>query len=133
LNEVQNNPQWIFIFLTKNPRRLVGVEWPSNAWVGITVDIQARVKPAIEIFKKIKATVKFVSCEPFLERLTFPSMPFDWILMGAQSQTAVVPEFQPEWKWVHELEKQARENGVAVFMKPNLTVRPKEYPKKVEK
>ena len=73
LKVVAENPQWNFLFLTKNPSRLVEIEWPANAWVGTTVDRQARVEPAIAAFQQIKATVRFLSCEPLLEELNFPT------------------------------------------------------------
>jgi len=61
LAEVRRAPQWTFLFLTKFPARLVGIEWPANAWVGTTVDRQERVKPAEEAFQRVKASVKFLS------------------------------------------------------------------------
>jgi hypothetical protein len=41
LVEVAGNPQWNFLFLTKFPQRLPEFMFPSNAWVGTTVDAQA--------------------------------------------------------------------------------------------
>ena len=74
LKVVAASPQWNFLFLTKNPSRLVGIDWPANAWVGTTVDRQARVEPAIAAFQQIKATVRFLSCEPLLEELSFSTL-----------------------------------------------------------
>jgi protein gp37 len=121
--------QWNFLFLTKNPARLVGIDWPPNAWVGTTVDSQARVKPAEESFRRIKATVKFLSCEPLLEQLTFKNLGvFDWIIIGGQSKTNYELAKQPQWEWVESLFYQARKAGLQIYFKPNLTVRPREYP-----
>ena len=127
---VRDNPQWNFLFLTKNPSRLIDIEWPQNAWVGTTVDIQPRVEPAKEAFRKINATVKFLSCEPLKEMLDFGDMSmFDWLIVGGQSKSSGEPEFQPEWRWVESLISQARLSGLKIYFKPNLTSRPKEYPK----
>jgi hypothetical protein len=65
-----------------------------------------------------------------LERLIFSSLDmFDWVVIGAQSaQGTTVPEIQPPWAWVEHLIRQARDAGCRVYLKPNLTVRPKEYP-----
>lgn len=129
LNSVRESPRWNFLFLTKNPKRMVGIDWPENAWVGTTVDIQARVKPAEEAFRQITAPVRFVSCEPLQERVIFNSMEmFDWIIIGGRSRCSRLPEFQPKWRWVESLLSQAREYDLKVYFKPNLTVRPKEYP-----
>jgi len=130
IKSVRDNPQWNFLFLTKNPSRLIDIEWPDNAWVGTTVDIQARVEPAKEAFQHIRATVKFLSCEPLKEMLDFGDMSmFDWLIIGGQSKSSGEPEFQPEWRWVESLISQARSSGLKIYFKPNLTSRPKEYPK----
>ncbi len=131
---VKKTPQWIYIFLTKNPKRLADIAWPKNAWVGTTIDVNARVKAAQKAFESVKATVRFASLEPLLEPVKFSDLSmFDWMIIGAQSQGSNCPEFQPEWIWVHELEKQARDQKVAVYMKPNLTIRAREYPSKGKK
>jgi protein gp37 len=129
IKSVKESPRWNFLFLTKNPKRLVGIDWPDNAWVGTTVDVQSRVKPAEDAFEQIKAPVRFVSCEPLQERVIFNSMEmFDWIIIGGRSRCSRLPEFQPNWRWVESLLDQAREYDLKVYFKPNLTVRPKEYP-----
>lgn len=130
LEVVRETPKWNFLFLTKNPKRLIDINWPNNAWVGTTVDVQARVNIAQEAFKKVNAKVKFLSCEPFQERLTFTDLSmFDWIIIGGRSRNTKLPEFQPKWEWVESLLMKAREYGLKVYFKPNLIVRPKEYPR----
>ena len=74
LKQVWRNQQWIFVFLTKNPKRLIDIEWPRNAWVGATVDYQHRVKPTEEAFKQIKAPIKFISLEPLMEPVEFSNL-----------------------------------------------------------
>lgn len=129
LKVVRENPQWNFLFLTKNPKRLIEIEFPDNCWVGTTVDVQARVAPAMEAFKQVKAKVKFLSCEPLQERLEFSDMTmFDWLIIGGRSKSTGMPAFQPEWEWVEKLLIQARKDNLMVYMKPNLEVRSKEYP-----
>jgi protein gp37 len=130
LEVVRETPKWNFLFLTKNPKRLIGIDWPDNAWVGTTVDVQARVNAAQEVFKKVKAKVRFISCEPLQERLTFTDLSmFDWIIIGGRSRSTKLPEFQPKWEWVESIYEKARKDGLRVYFKPNLTVRPREYPK----
>jgi hypothetical protein len=53
---------------------------------------------------------------------------FDWLIIGGRSQSSGMPEGQPEWKWVEDLLIEARKNNVSVYFKPNLMVRPNEYP-----
>lgn len=129
MKSVRDSPDWNYLFLTKNPKRLPTITFPKNAWVGTTVDIQSRVKPAEDAFKQVKATVKFVSIEPMMEKIKFknPEL-FDWMIIGGRSASTGMEAGQPEWEWVETLLNQARKHGIKVYFKPNLTVRPKEYP-----
>ena len=73
--------------------------------------------------------MKFLSDEPLGERVTFSDMSiFDWVIVGGQSKSSREPAKQPEWEWVHHLERQARDAGCKIYFKPNLIVRPREYP-----
>ena len=150
IEKVEQNPQWNFLFLTKNPKKLLDFAFPKNAWVGTSVDTQARVKTAEEVFSQLEASVKFLSCEPLLEHITFDRMNvFDWLLIGSRSKNSRGAAFKPEWGWVESLLFQARVAGVKVYFKPNLfrhtpkevglpefekrsipveTMRPREYP-----
>jgi protein gp37/ParB-like chromosome segregation protein Spo0J len=128
-HEIVNAPQWRFLCLTKFPQRLAELEWPTNTWAGTTVDIQKRVKNAEQSFRGVTAGVKWLSCEPMLERLTFSSLDmFDWVVIGGQSPANGEPEFQPPWEWIEHLYRQAREAGCRVYFKENLKNRPKEMP-----
>lgn len=129
LEAVRQAPQWNFLFLTKNPSRMVGINWPQNAWAGTTVDVQKRVPVAEEAFTDVRAPVKFISCEPMRERLVFNKIDvFDWVIIGGQSKTTQMQESQPEWEWVESVLAQARQAGCMVYFKTNLSVRPREYP-----
>jgi len=129
LQSVKDNPQWTFLFLTKNPKKLLKFDFPKNSWVGTTVDVQSRVKMAEDVFKKLRSTVKFVSCEPLREKVVFKDMSaFDWVIIGGQSKCSTEDARQPEWSWVESLFNQARGKKIKIYFKPNLTVRPKEYP-----
>lgn len=132
IEAVRNSPQWTFLFLTKNPSRLATVQWSDNAWVGTTIDCQARVKKAEDAFSRFDATVKFVSCEPLQEEIRFNRMDlFDWMIVGGRSRSTKMKAGQPEHAWVHALIEQAREVKTMIYCKPNLTAvdGPKEYPK----
>jgi protein gp37 len=118
---------WDFIFLTKNPKRLVGLDWPANSVIGTTVDCQDRVQPAIEAFEHLQDHTTFLSCEPLNTRLDFGQdglRLFDYVIIGGQTGPKSA---QPEWEWVESLHFEARKAGCKVYWKPNLTVRPKEF------
>lgn len=130
LDACRKTPQWTYIFLTKNPKRLTTIKFPENSWVGTTIDIKARVKPALEYMPQVMAPVKFISAEPLLEDLEVDEVPgIDWVIIGARSKTASAPEFQPEPAWVERLHMAARRSGCKVYWKTNLIFKhPEEYP-----
>lgn len=129
LRAVTDNPQWNFLMLTKFPGRMAEQEWPANAWVGTSVDTQARIPAVEKAFRNVKAGVRWLSCEPLLEPLKFTSLEmFDWVVIGAQTRSTQAPEFQPPWEWVEDLIFQARQAGCRVYLKTNVIGRPREYP-----
>lgn len=129
LTQVQTNPQWNFLFLTKFPVRLAEFEFPDNAWVGTTVDCQARVKNAERSFRRIKAAVKWLSVEPMLEPLHFEDLgAFHWVVVGGASAQSKTPEWRPPRDWSDDLRRQAEAVGIGFYEKTNLLERIRQYP-----
>ncbi len=133
LEQVRNNPQWNFLFLTKFPKRLAEFKFPDNAWLGTTVDCQIRVKAAEDAFRKLRdegsGGVWWLSLEPLIEPLQFSSLDmFDWVVIGGASRSSQTPEWHPPRSWVNALEDQARAAGCKVYEKTNLLERIREYP-----
>jgi protein gp37/ParB-like chromosome segregation protein Spo0J len=129
LETVEANPQWNFLFLTKFPQRLAEFEFPSNAWVGTTVDAQARVKNAEAAFANVRAAVRWLSIEPLLEPLQFEHLErFDWLALGGASASSETPEWHPPLEWVTDLERQAAAVGARVYHKANLYAPRREFP-----
>lgn len=129
LDSVRASPQWNFLFLTKFPIRLQEFDFPENAWVGTTVDAQARVRNAERAFEQVNAKVKWLSCEPLLEPLHFEHLDlFDWVVIGGASRSTETPEFRPPWEWHVALWQQAKQAGCKVYQKTNLLARIREYP-----
>lgn len=129
LAEMADNDQWTYLVLTKNPKGLIGYEFPPNVWVGTSVVQQRHVSNAEKYLSQVSASVRWLSIEPMLTEITFerPEV-FDWWVVGAQSKTWKVKEFQPEPEWVHSILIQAEKAGVEVFMKENLRFRIKRSP-----
>lgn len=126
---VRESPQWNFLFLTKFPLRLAEFSFPANAWVGTSVDCQARVANAEEAFQRVSASVKWLSCEPLLEDLTFRHLDvFQWVVIGGSSASSQTPEFFPPRAWITHLWQQARAAGCQIYEKTNLLARAREYP-----
>lgn len=139
LAEVTANPQWNFLFLTKFPKRMAEFDIPENAWMGTTVDLQARVANAERAFDKVRARVRWLSIEPMLEPLQFSNLGlFDWVVIGGASPTRAVdgtpatPAWAPPLDWIVKLHEQARAAGCKVYYKTNSgladAIRLREYP-----
>lgn len=121
LREIRAAPEWNFLCLTKFPKRMAEFDIPPNAWMGTTVDLQARVAPAEAGFAKVKSGVRWLSIEPMLEPLRFKRLDlFDWIVIGGSTRSSKTPDWHPPYEWVKDLETQAREAGIPVYMKSNL-------------
>jgi protein gp37 len=129
LDVVRDNHQWNFLFLTKFPGRLSEFRFPTNAWVGATVDAQARVPFVEKAFASVTASVKWLSCEPLLEPLQFERLDlFQWIVLGGASRSTETPDFRPPRRWITDLERQAIDAGCKVYEKTNLLERLRQYP-----
>lgn len=133
LQQVRDNPQWNFLFLTKFPKRLAEFKFPENAWLGTTVDCQARVKAAEDAFRKLRddhsGGVWWLSLEPLIEPLQFTELDmFDWVVIGGASPSTKTPEWHPPRKWINDLEDQAIKSGCKIYEKTNLLSRIRQYP-----
>jgi len=129
LHVARDNPQWNFLFLTKFPNRLAEFTYPNNAWLGTSVDCQARVKNAEQSFARVKGGVKWLSVEPMLEPLHFTSLDmFNWVVIGGASSSNQTPAWSPPRQWVDDFEADARTAGCMIYEKTNLQSRLREYP-----
>ncbi len=135
----EEQPQWNYLFLTKNPDRYLEFHFPENCWLGASATNQRQFDKAIDVFTKIDGNIKFLSCEPLNERIVVEEFThyetptnelacIDWLIVGGRSKNSKMPAFQPEWVWVEELLMDARMVKIPVYFKTNLTVRPEEHP-----
>jgi protein gp37 len=116
-------PDWNFLCLTKFPKRMAEFEIPPNAWMGTTVDLQARVNAAEDAFANVQSGVRWLSCEPLIEPLRFKHLDrFNWIVIGGASSTDNTPTWRPPFEWVADVVRQARDAGLKVYMKTNLGI-----------
>lgn len=139
-----------FLLLTKRPQNMPKLypdmmeEWPSNAWMGTTVENQVEANRRIPDLIKIPAPVRFLSCEPLLEELDlgypeelFPDGParccsgfecgcmgqpidypliygIDWIIAGGESGRNARPTHPG---WFRSLRDQCSSANVPFFFK----------------
>lgn len=120
LQQVADNPQWNFLFLTKFPKRMAEFQIPKNAWMGTTVDCQARVKNAERAFEKVDCEVKWLSVEPLLEPLYFDRLNlFQWLVIGGASRSSKTPAWTPPIDWIADLHRAGRMAGCKIYYKTN--------------
>ena len=146
IDTVRDNPQWHFLFLTKNPKRYIDFKFPSNCSLGATADTQERADIASDVFEELKHerevdNILFLSCEPLSEYIHLREESdntgydderywcfVDCIIIGGRSKTTGMPEMQPEWGMVECLIAKALKCDIPYIFKDNLTVRPTKTP-----
>jgi protein gp37 len=136
LREVDEYPQWNYLFLTKFPDRYLEFDFPAHTWLGTSVDTQAAVERAETSFSKLVRKghkgVRWLSVEPMLEPVKFSKLSmFDWVVIGGMSCNEQCKAFYPPMRWVLDLMKQADKAGCKIYLKPNWYAdesRLREYP-----
>lgn len=123
-------PEKSFQFLTKNPMRLPELSpYPPNCWIGVTANNQAMADAALGCLSRVKASVKYLSCEPLFGPIRLPSSAkINWLIIGACTGAH---RSQPAPEWVRDLTTDGRAVGAAIFYKPNLVfggIPPREFP-----
>jgi protein gp37 len=117
--DVMRDAHWhTFQILTKRAERLEHLcgelSWPSNVWIGVTVENQDCVNK-IKHLRKVPTAVRFLSLEPLLGPVqNLPLDGINWVIVGGESG----PQARPiESEWVRSIRNQCICKGVAFFFK----------------
>jgi len=87
---------------------------PRNVWIGVTVEA-VKTKNRIDYIRNLKATVRFISCEPLLEDLGELNLNgINWIIVGGESGVQARPMKE---EWVLNIKRQAEANHIPFFFK----------------
>lgn len=118
LDVVRDTPQHTYQVLTKRATRLRRVadrlDWPSNLWMGVSVEDTA-AQSRIEDLRSTPAAVKFLSCEPLIGELGRLDLTgIDWVIVGGESG-AQARVMNP--KWAEAIRDQCSAAGVPFFFK----------------
>jgi protein gp37 len=118
LDVIRDTPQHTYQVLTKRAQRLSRVagdlEWPSNLWMGVSVESR-RYTFRIDHLRKVPAAVRFVSAEPLLGPLgEFDLDGIHWVIAGGESGANAR---QLKYEWVAELRDHCTSANVAFFFK----------------
>jgi protein gp37 len=111
-------PHLTFQVLTKRSSRVAELAkdlvWPKNVWMGVSVESRD-VLHRIDDLRRVPAAVRFLSCEPLIERLgTFNLRGIDWVIVGGESGGKPRP-MNPEW--VVEIRDRCQKLEVPFFLK----------------
>jgi protein gp37 len=142
----------VWQWLTKRPTRMAeldawlaaqGIAWPENLWAGTSVTSQRTADQRVPELLKVRASVRFLSCEPLFEAVSLgrwlrcpkcgytkkdaaelmdhhicggdvPSDVIHWVIVGGMSGTDAVPF---DLDWARSLRDQCKAAGVPCFTK----------------
>ena len=117
--EVMRCAHWHrFQVLTKRANRLAildqKIAWPPNVWMGVSVE-SARYVERIDLLRRTRANVKFLSLEPLLGPLNNLDLQgIDWVIVGGESGPKARPMAA---EWVLQIRDQCRAVRVPFFFK----------------
>ncbi len=111
-------PQHTYQILTKRPQRLLaldpGLLWADHIWMGVSVE-SAAYQDRINLLRRTRARVKFLSVEPLIGRITGMNLGgIDWVIVGGESGPGARPMQEG---WVTEIRDQCLDAGVKFFFK----------------
>lgn len=97
---IRDTPQHTYQILTKRATRLRRMadrlDWPSNLWMGVSVE-DADAVTRINDLRVTPAAVKFLSCEPLIGHLgRLDLRDIDWVIVGGESGPRARP-MEPQW------------------------------------
>lgn len=131
---IHSTPWLDWLLLTKRPENIKWdySVWPSNIWIGASVEDQQRADARIPHLLAIPAAVRFLSVEPLLGPVDlglFGTVPgctdngghyhltadrINWVIVGGESGSNARP-MRPAW--ARSLRDQCQEAGVPFFFK----------------
>lgn len=120
---MERRPDIDFQILTKRADRMAQLlcEVPDNIWCGVTAENQEMADQRIRDLCHLQARVRFLSCEPMLEKITPDLNGIHWVIVGGESGPGRRP-FKEDWaKSLLELCKGA---GTAFFYKQGSAMYP---------
>lgn len=126
MDAIHSRPDVVFQILTKRPENIwkflaAGHYIPRNAWLGVSVEMRQFARRIYALLKTTSfvsnmSPVRFVSFEPLIGdigEIDFLGM-VQWIIIGGETG----PNHRPfNTDWARNLVRQAKEQGVAVWMK----------------
>jgi protein gp37 len=118
---IERTPNLDWLLLTKRPQRIAlhrrWAFWPSNVWLGATVENQRTAEERIPYLLENSAPVRFLSCEPLIGPIDlseYLQAGVAWVIVGGESGAASRPS-NPIW--IRILRDQCRDAKVPFLFK----------------
>lgn len=100
---IEATPNLDWLLLTKRPELVMrmapwGDHWPTNVWIGTTVELQQYAVERLPHLIEIPAAVRFISAEPLLGPIDIRPWVenLDWVITGGESGPKARPS-SPSW------------------------------------
>jgi len=123
LKKIEENPQHIFQFLTKNPMRYGDFDLSlfDNCWCGTTFDgTDNTIDNIANLIIHANCNLKFVSFEPLIEKPIIDSChdfsKLGWVIIGADSTRGAK---KPPKEWADLLISWCGQDNIPVWVKDN--------------
>ena len=124
---IGETPNLDWLLLTKRPQNVKSMigwpeeDWPSNVWLGSTVENRNWAEKRLPHLLSHDAKVRFLSCEPLLGEIDLAPWlnarayhSIDWVIAGGESGPQARP--MPS-RWARSLQEQCEASGIAFHFK----------------
>jgi protein gp37 len=114
---MSNNPQHVYLFLTKRPEAIEFETNLNNVWMGVTITAECDKYRIQSMRKNIKANNYFLGFEPLFSEIgTLDLEGIGWVVIGTETGKRK-GKINAEKSWVLNIAKQAKAKNIPVFMK----------------
>lgn len=114
------NPQHVYLFLTKRPECIQFESHLNNVWMGVTITSESDKDRVAAMRQNIKVNNYFIAFEPLFGELG--SLDLDgigWIVIGTETGNRK-GKITADKAWVLNIAGQAKAKNIPVFMKQTL-------------
>ncbi len=120
---IKETPNLDWLLLTKRAHNIDELtpwndNWPTNVWLGVTVENQKIADERIPLLLKSKAKLHFISCEPLLGEIEISKWLgnglLDWVIVGGESGGKARPTHAD---WIRSLKDQCVNTKVPFLFK----------------
>jgi len=121
-DKMHENPQHVYLFLTKRPKCIQFETELNNVWMGVTITAECDKHRVAAMLENIKANNYFIAFEPLFGELE--SLDLDgigWMVIGTETGKRK-GKITAEKTWILNIAKQAKAKNIPVFMKETLAV-----------